>query len=185
MDEIWEDIKGYEGRYQVSNMGRVKGLEKVYFSGANNKFRKVQPESILAGGMLRGYLGVLLYADGGGRKGRKTKTVHRLVANAFIENPLNCPEINHKDGNKLNNCVDNLEWVTSKQNTLHAIENNLRHPSRGTSHGSSKLNESCIRIIRKLYHNCGYTQQDIANVFQISRENIGWVVRNQSWTHVN
>lgn len=103
MIEIWKDIKGYEGLYQVSNLGRVKSL-------GNNKRRK---EKILKqvedGG---GYLFVLLCKNG---KGKMFK-VHRLVAQAFTPNPNNYPQVNHKDENKQNNCVWNLEWCDCKYN---------------------------------------------------------------------
>ena len=108
--EIWKDIKGYEGLYQVSNLGKVarqtktKGLH--YLKGYINH---------------KGYLKVHLMKE------RKYQTfrVHRLVGLAFIPNPLNKPQINHKDGNKLNNSVDNLEWVTNEENYEHAIKLNL------------------------------------------------------------
>ena len=96
MKEIWKDIKGYEGLYQVSNFGRVKSSTKILA----NRLSK------------RGYYIVTLYKNAKG----VTKTVHRLVAQAFIPNPDNLPQVNHKDENKLNNRVDNLEWCTAKYN---------------------------------------------------------------------
>ena len=97
MKEIWKDIEGYEGRYKVSNKGRVYDNKLDKFIGY---------ESL-------GYMCVALCKD----KKQKKCRVHRLVAQAFIPNPDNLPVINHKDENKTNNCVENLEWCTVKYNT--------------------------------------------------------------------
>lgn len=100
MDEIWRDIEGYEGLYQVSNKGRVKSLYKG-------------SERILSPGIDgSGYMFVCLCHD----NVRKYFKLHRLVAQTFISNQENKPQVNHKDENKKNNCVDNLEWATSKEN---------------------------------------------------------------------
>lgn len=104
--EIWKDIKGYEGLYQISNFGRVKSLPKM----AGKSPRK---EQILKNNLDRyGYYFVALSKYGV----RNNKLIHRLVAEAFINNPNNYLQINHKDENKLNNCVNNLEWCTTKYN---------------------------------------------------------------------
>lgn len=101
--EIWKDIQGYEGLYQVSNLGNVKNKIQPYLK--QEKIYKKFSNS-------NGYLFVGLRKD----KKRKFKYIHRLVAEAFIPNPNNLPQINHKDENKQNNCVNNLEWCTNKYN---------------------------------------------------------------------
>lgn len=117
MQEIWKDIKGYEGLYQVSNLGRIKSLPKAgnHWNGkilAQNYNRK--------------------YARIGLSKGKlTTENVHRLVAMAFIPNPLNLPEVNHKDENPSNNRVDNLEWVTHKENMDYGTQIKRGAISRG------------------------------------------------------
>lgn len=109
MKEIWKDIEGYEGFYQVSNFGRVKSLER--FSAHKHLIsERILKENNLGTG---GYKSVMLYKNGV----VKRFTVHRLVALAFIPNPKNLPQVGHKDENNTNNHVTNLEWVTPKQNS--------------------------------------------------------------------
>ena len=103
MKEIWKDIKDYEGLYQVSNLGRVKSLKK-------NKILK---------GLIGEYIHVVLYKE----NTRKNKKVHRLVAENFINNINNYDCINHKDENKFNNNVNNLEWCSKKYNCNYGIRN--------------------------------------------------------------
>lgn len=120
-DEIWKPVVGYEGLYVVSNTGRVKALERhVVCRNQVTTFDRVYPEQEMAYRMLcHNYVQVILYKNGK----RKGHLVHRLVAAAFIPNPNNKPEVNHKDRNPLNNCVENLEWVTRLENMHHAIAN--------------------------------------------------------------
>lgn len=107
MNEVWKDIKGYEGLYQVSNFGRVKSFR------GSAKYGKPD-EMILKGRPINsGYLIVTLYAK---NRARKNFQIHRLVADAFIPNPDNLSCVNHKDENKINNCADNLEWCTYQYN---------------------------------------------------------------------
>lgn len=115
--EIWKDIKGYEGLYQVSNFGRVKSVKRKCKSIHGHR---TVPEKIYSISLdSYGYPIVSLHKDGK----KKTRTVHRIVAEAFIENPLNLPQINHKDENKTNNCADNLEWCDNKYNLNYGTRN--------------------------------------------------------------
>lgn len=123
MREEFRDIKGYEGLYQVSNLGRVKSLERTierfnYLTKRKNLI--TQKEKILKPKKER-YLRIELSKNGKA----KIYLLHRLVAEAFIPNPENLPQINHKDENKYNNCVDNLEWCSAKYNRCYSGEKSV------------------------------------------------------------
>lgn len=127
MKEIWKDIPGYEGLYQVSNLGRVKSLERYK---DNNGGLVKMPEKIMQGGIRNGYVLVSLTKDGK----RKSFSAHRLVAQAFIQNPEDKPTVNHINGNKRDNRVDNLEWNTDLENIRHAFATGLS----GFEHSKNK-----------------------------------------------
>lgn len=111
MKEIWKDIDGFEGLYQVSNLGNVKSLSRTI--RANTCGVRILPERLLAKCVSScGYYVVILCKYGK----HYTRMVHRLVAMAFIDNPNNEKEVNHKDENKLNNCAQNLEWCDRRYN---------------------------------------------------------------------
>lgn len=116
MNEVWKDIPNYYG-YQVSNMGRVKSL--------GNKSNHLG-EILLKQSTVLGYKTICLYRE----SKAKALKVHRLVAEAFLPNPNVLPMVNHKDGNKTNNIVSNLEWCTAKENTAHAIKTGLQPPNK-------------------------------------------------------
>lgn len=120
MEEVWKDITGYEGRYQVSNFGRVKSLPGKSSTNAYKGGVLISKKDAC------GYLVVGL--------SRKTHKVHRLVAMAFIDNPNGYPCVNHKDENKTNNSVENLEWCTYKYNNNYGTRN-------------KRISENCGRSI--------------------------------------
>lgn len=123
MKEIWKDIKGYEGLYQISSFGNVKSLDRYIIN--KNGDKQYFPGKYLTQGISDSYLKVTLSKN----NKQRTFRVHILVARAFIPNPENKPEVNHIDGNKKNNKVNNLEWNTRSENELHAYRNGLAKPS--------------------------------------------------------
>lgn len=121
--EIWRNITGYEGYYQISNTGRVKSMERFVKSPSGGLLRL--KERIRKPSNVRGYWGVGLCKD----NIKHGFLIHRLVALSFIPNPDNKKEVNHKDGNKQNNHVSNLEWVTSSENSKHDYRTGLQTPT--------------------------------------------------------
>ena len=141
---IWRDVVGYEGLYQVNNIGQVKSLDRPMFVNGfhRNPIRTIRKGKILSPRLSHdGYEKVSLTKDGK----PKNYFVHRLVALAFIEQRNDDNEVNHIDGNKRNNCVDNLEWCSHRQNMQHCFEHALRKqsgkPMLGKTYGKSPLSK--------------------------------------------
>ena len=155
MEEVWKEICGYNGRYEISSIGRIKSFAQDRCNG------KIKTGNLTK----KGYLSVLLY-DGYG--GSKWFPIHRLVANAFIENPLNLPQVNHKDENKTNNRVDNLEWCTNEYNINYGTRS-----ARAAEH-----NRCCATTSRKVYS----VAEDGTIEFY---ESIGDAERKTGYSHSN
>lgn len=144
MNEVWKDISGYEGLYQVSNLGKVRSLDKPMFVyGTHNPpLPTIRKGKVLSPRISQdGYEKVALTKD----KKSKNHFVHRLVAIAFIENLDNLPEVNHIDGDKRNNIFLNLEWCNHLQNMQHCFNNSLKKhyakPMLGKTYGKSPLSK--------------------------------------------
>ena len=183
MEEVWKDIKNYEGIYQVSNLGRIKALERVWYSGRNKSCRKERPEHIMRYrvGVGTGYCLIKLTKDGK----EQHCLIHRLVAEAFIPNPNNLPEVNHKDGNKENNRIDNLEWVTSRENKIHAQKNNLIKP-RVQFKTRVYLTEKQIKWIRLNYipRDSEFGGSALAKKFNVDRSVITNIIQGHTFKNI-
>lgn len=119
VNEKWFPVKGYDGKYLVSNLGRIKSSDFLINTGIRNSKKITRYGRLITSKNLpNGYLFVMLYKD----NKSKMHLIHRMVAEAFISNPEEHPVVNHIDFNKSNNNVCNLEWCTYKQNTHHALD---------------------------------------------------------------
>lgn len=169
--EIWKDIIGYEGLYRISSFGRIKS------SHINKKGIGWQ---LLDGSIdAKGYKRINLYRDGA----KTNWKIHRLVAIHFIENPDNKKEVNHKDGIKLNNRIENLEWCSTLENMRHAFANNLIPFRIGKMNGRAKLKESDITQIRKLAKG-GLDYKEIAKSYPVNSATINKIINKKLWNHV-
>jgi len=179
LKEIWMDITGYKGLYQVSNHGGVRSLDRYVQWKNTLSFRRGKRIKILKD--KDGYMFVVLTKD----KRRKHFKVHRLVLTAFDRPPKHKEQCNHKDGNKQNNCIENLEWVTSKQNINHAIHIlGVRLGIVGERHGRAVLNNSGVKEIKILLKEGKITQSEIANKYNISRSVIRDINIGKTWCNV-
>lgn len=118
MKEIWKDVKGYKGFYQISNLGNIRCCQRIDKIGRHKKSKILKLDK-----QYDGYLKICLHKS----CKQKKVMIHRLVAEAFIPNPENKPEVNHINGKKDDNRVENLEWVTRKENMKHAFNTGLAH----------------------------------------------------------
>ena len=147
--EEWKSVVGYEGLYEVSDWGNVKSLN----------YRKRGYEKILIPQSSTKYGHLHTYLSGKTEKPKKYY-IHRLVAQAFIPNPDNLQDVNHVDGNKQNNCVDNLEWCTRSYNIKHAYDIGLRKAS------NQKLTAEQVEYIRR--NPCNLTRYELAQMFDVT-----------------
>lgn len=170
MQEKWEHIAGYED-YLVSNFGRVKSLKK-----GSEVILSLWTDT-------DGYLCINLWKDGKGQFFR----VHRLVAAAFLDNKDNLPEVNHKDGDKTNNFVENLEWVTRLQNVRHSFDTGLKTPIYGEQNGRHKLTQSDVDEIRKTYVKGSrvFGGGALAKKYGVTKKVIYDIINNKRWTYNN
>jgi len=174
--EEWRDIIGYEGLYQISNKGRVKSKARTipYKDGRN---RPVKTK------YLKISLRDLYYCvDLSNANVRAQIKLHRLLGKAFIPNPLNKPEINHKDGNKLNNDLSNLEWCTHAENMAHAINNGLCKSGEDCTY--SKLTKNQVIEIRKKYVPYKYPCSKLASEYGVNEGTIYYVVKFLNWKNI-
>ena len=174
--EIWKDVKGYEGLYKISSYGRIFRYSRQWKSGRNGSQIKTLPESEVKTRLLRNYLACNLCKNGI----RKDFKIHRLVAIHFIDNPDNKPFVNHIDGNKLNNNVNNLEWVTEKENTQHAIKTGLRDVYKN----KRTLGIDVAKEIKWKWFNTDITRKEIINEYKISKRVLSNLITEKSYKNV-
>ena len=179
MSEIWKDIPDFEGSYQVSNMGRVRSLDRV-IAIKDGRMRKHKGRVLkLHVNKSTGYEQLVIYND----NGYNTKRVHRLVLEVFKPHVnMNVLDVNHIDGNKLNNHLTNLEWVTRRDNILHAYSTGLMS-REGERRSYAKLtNTDVLEILQRL--DMGESQKDIGLHYGVSKSCISHISAGLTWRSV-
>lgn len=172
MDEIWKQIKGYEGRYEISNMGRVKSLSRLKVI---RKARFITKEKLLRYPIIN-YPHVTLSNSLGVRK---TELIHRLIAIAFIPNPDEKPEVNHIDGNPKNFSISNLEWVTKSENGKHAFKIGNKVAKKGEDNEQCILTDKEVTEIRQKYNTGNYTTRKLGLMYGVSCGYISILINNK------
>lgn len=182
-EEIWKDIDGYDGVYKISSIGRIVRADRIRTRitklGKTSYIK--EPSKIMKKCLdVDGYSVTRITKDGQ----RKFFKVHRLVAMAFIPNPENKSEVNRINFIKDDNRVENLEWVTPKENVNHMVSNGRNNVSHGESHYASKFKESDIIEIREMYAN-GVVQRRLSEKYNCCPRTICSIVHGETWKCVS
>lgn len=168
MEEVWKDVKDFEGLYQVSNLGNVKRLVS----------ERVFAERLIGRSIDKyGYIKRVLSKNGK----MFFFTEHRLVAIAFIDNPENKATVNHINGIKTDNRVENLEWCTNNENKQHAVRTGITN-KKGVNHNLCKLTEEQVREIRQI--GFSQTRTSLSKKYGVCRNNILQIIRGNIWKHI-
>lgn len=175
MEEVWKSVVGYEGWYEVSNMGRVRRAAP----GRNSSVGKILKPKCSNG--TRGYHMVNLSVGGV----QYARSVHKLVARTFMGMPPEGKEINHIDGDKANNSLSNLEYVTKCENMRHALRLGLRNLPKGSDCYIAKLTEEKVQEMYRL-HLSGISCDRLAKMYGVAQSSVyRAIVSRKSWRHVN
>jgi hypothetical protein len=179
MTETWVVMKNHNVGLCISSYGRIKRVAVSTLK--RSRYGQTTWHSFAE----KPCIGEKLSAKGYQRVriANKTHQVHRLVAEYFIPNPENKPQINHKDGNKTNNKVSNLEWVTNQENRTHAVNNKLH--VCGEAMYNAKLTEAKVKEIRYLYDITKLTQKEIGELFNVNQQLVSKICLRHAWKHID
>lgn len=181
MIEIFVDIKGYEGLYQISNFGRVKSLARNVRTGRGGiGIRSIKEKILTPAKKENDYFFVSI----GKNNVHKCHYIHRLVAQHFIPNPENKPEVNHTKSNKSDNRYFRLEWSTKSENLLHSFKHGTHKPLIGSKSPRAKLNDEKVYAIKERYNDGGVSIRKLANEFGVHHAIIYGIIKGKRWPHV-
>ena len=174
--EIWKDIEGYENSYQVSNFGQVRTKNRLIFNPLSKTYYE-KNQIILKQYLSLGYKRTILCKNGKS----KNAAVHRLVAQTFIPNPENKPQVNHINGIKTDNRIENLEWCTASENGLHAYKTGLNKPTyhKRDNLSITKLKETDVLNIKKLYNGNNITY--IKTIYNVNYSTIYRIIHGRKY----
>jgi hypothetical protein len=175
MSEIWKNVVGYESLYQVSDLGNIKSLDK-YIKGKGNSIVLRKGKILKKSIDKDGYLITGLTKDGV----LKTKKIHRLVLEAFTPNPHNKPQVNHINGVKNDNYVNNLEWVTQSENEKHSYCILGKKVRKGINSNLCKLTEKEVLEIRKSI----LSRSELAFKYNVCNGTIDKIINRINWKHL-
>lgn len=180
-EEKWVDVAGSNGRYKISNLGRVKIIGQVLMCGYGFKYKRPNTLAKLIT-KKNGYLEVKTSNNGH----RKAILVHRLVATHFLPNPFNLPQVNHKDSDKTNNRSDNLEWCTASHNVRHSFGTGTRtvNKSLGENAGSTRLTNKEVLAIRHYYETHKISMRGIGRMFGLTPSTARGIIKRIYWSHI-
>jgi hypothetical protein len=185
--EIWKDIPGYEGQYQASNLGHIRSLDRLttQLGRCGEPYQRRKYGKLLTPKFCKsnGYYMLIM-------PNKKTMTVHRLVAMTFCDRPHGANEVNHKNTVKTDNRAENLEWVTSSQNRIHAYKHGRQEKSRtvlgkraGALNALAKLNDEKVRAMLEMYKSVK-SQRKVAKAFGVAKSTAQRILNGDGWKHV-
>ena len=180
--EIWVDVSGFEPFYEISTLGRIRSkprMKRIRGGG----LQPIPARLITAQLLKNGYFYVTLWS---GKTKGTTTPLHRVIAKAFIPNPENKPEVNHLNGIRTDNSIENLEWCTTRENALHKYRVlGYKCPTtlKGTANKAAKLNDDKVRQILTLAGSV--SMAGIAQRFSVSKRAVQFIIHRKTWKHVN
>ena len=170
--EEWRDIPNFEG-YQVSSLGKVKGIDRL--KKGRNTLRLIRGQELKQSPNKKGYLETRLR-----KNGTHTRLIHKLVSSAFLTKPEHCTQINHINGIKTDNRIENLEWVTQSENQLHAYKLGLQPSRAGENNSNTKITDKNVTLLKQLY-NSGMSIVEVSNSININVSIIRQIIYGKTW----
>lgn len=176
-NEIWKPVVWYEGLYEVSSAGNIRSIGRI------DRLGRYKPATLRKKQLCSSGYHFIQFSDRNAIK--KQILVHRVVASAFLESVEGKNEVNHKNGVKTDNRIENLEWVTRSQNNTHAIRTGLRQKLIvcGSRNTNSTITEDVARKIKLLYPDFSYTE--LAAMYGTTKAVVGSIIKGKTWKHVS